>query len=321
MKPIIALTPGDFNGIGPEVLLKAALRLPDARYRLIAPLAWLESYARQCDLEPELTSFRDTHEVYWPDTLSGWDYPGVLPGQLDADCGRIAMESIDTAINQCLSGQAQAMVTAPISKEAIQLAGYTVPGHTEFLAERTGTRHYTMMLVRQNLRVGLVTTHIPVRNVADAVTHDSIVSHLNTMHRALQRQFNIASPGIAVLGLNPHAGDGGVLGTEEIDIIHPAIIRARSMGIHCEGPFPADGFFGSGTYKSFDAVLAMYHDQGLAPFKALSFGGGVNFTAGLPIIRTSPDHGTAFAIAGRKQADEQSMLEAVNMAIELAVNH
>lgn len=321
MTPTIALTPGDFNGIGPEVLLKAALRLENAHFRLIAPVTWMESYARQCDLEAELASFKEQHELWWPQSDIQPPYPSVNPGRLDAASGRLAMQSIAAAIDQCLHVQAHAMVTAPISKEAIQLAGYNVPGHTEFLAERTGTSHYTMMLIRQKLRVGLVTTHIPVRNIADAITIECILAHLNTMHNALQRQFGIDSPSLAVLGLNPHAGDGGVLGNEEIDIIEPAIQQARSMGIKCDGPFPADGFFGSGTYKTYDAVLAMYHDQGLAPFKALSFGGGVNFTAGLPIIRTSPDHGTAFAIAGKKQADEQSMLEAVNMAIKLAVNH
>lgn len=310
-KPRLALTLGDPNGIGPEVVLKA---LADASLRDEAELvvvgseAVLEQHAERLGLGADVPV---------------WEVaPGVRPevawGETTGTAGRLAMRAVERAADACLAGDADGMVTAPISKEAITLAGYHVPGHTEFIAERTNAAGYAMMLVRDNLRVGLVTTHLPVRAVADAVTEAAILGKLRILHAALRTDFGIAEPSVAVLGLNPHAGDGGVIGREEVEIVAPALERARAEGLGVAGPFPADAFFGRRAYERHDTVLAMYHDQGLAPFKALAMGGGVNVTAGLPIVRTSPDHGTGFDIAGRGIADASSFSEAVRLAAAIA---
>lgn len=198
------------------------------------------------------------------------------------------------------------------------MAGYDVPGHTEFLAERTGAASFTMLLVSGDLRVGLVTTHLPLARVPAAVTENAVYDQIHSLHRSLHTDFGKGQPRIAVLGLNPHAGDGGVLGHEEQAIIRPAIEAARAEGIEAAGPFPADGFFGRRGFAHYDAVLAMYHDQGLAPFKALAMGSGVNYTAGLPIVRTSPDHGTGYDIAGRGEARPDSFRQAVYLAVDVA---
>jgi 4-hydroxythreonine-4-phosphate dehydrogenase len=226
------------------------------------------------------------------------------------------MLCVERATDMCLSGEVQAMVTCPISKEAISAAGYDFPGHTEFIAERSEANSYLMMMVSGSLRMGLVTAHIPLGDVRAQITQAGIASTISVMADALRSDFGIEQPRIAVLGLNPHAGDGGVLGKEETDIIIPAI-RSISGDTNVSGPFPADGFFGRAAWKSFDGVVAMYHDQGLVPFKTLSFGKGVNVTAGLPIVRTSPDHGTAFDIAGRGVAEEGSLHQAILLAAEI----
>ncbi|MDX1439648.1 MAG: 4-hydroxythreonine-4-phosphate dehydrogenase PdxA, partial [Rubricoccaceae bacterium] len=242
----------------------------------------------------------------------------VATGDITAAAGLAAMKSVETACDLCLKGDADAMVTAPISKEAIHLAGYDFPGHTEFLAEKTKAVGFVMMLVSGDLRVALQTIHMPISQVASQITQERVLVNLRMISDALETDLGIAKPRIAVLGLNPHAGEGGVIGSEEREIIQPAIERARQDGIHAEGPFPADSFFGRRTDKTFDAVLAMYHDQGLAPFKALAMGAGVNVTCGLPIVRTSPDHGTAFGIAGKGIASHSSMVEAIKLAAGIA---
>ncbi|MDX1642381.1 MAG: 4-hydroxythreonine-4-phosphate dehydrogenase PdxA, partial [Balneolaceae bacterium] len=206
------------------------------------------------------------------------------------------------------------------SKEAIHMAGYDVPGHTEFLAEKTGTKEVVMVLASDDLRVALATIHIPLKDVKKSLQKDKLQRYLRILYRSLNVDFGIEKPKIGVLGLNPHAGDGGVIGNEEIELITPALQELSEEGILVDGPFAADGYFGSQLYKIYDATLAMYHDQGLIPFKALTFGTGVNFTAGLPIIRTSPDHGTAFNIAGENIADEQSFQSAYQMAVMMAKN-
>lgn len=320
----IALTPGDFNGIGPEVILKSLHVPPGVQLVLVSPPGWIEAYAeitRQAN--PFSHSFPSTEQYcfWWPKNDNyAVSQPDIELGKIGPITGQLSMLCVKHAVSMCLSGQAQAMVTAPISKEAVSLGGYTFPGHTEFLASLTKCENYTMMLVSEQLRVGLLTTHIPVNQIAQQITVLSILNKLQIMHSALKDRFSIENPRIAVLGLNPHAGDGGVIGQEEQTVIRPAIEQAIAAGIICDGPYPADGWFGSAAYKNTDAVLAMYHDQGLAPFKAISFGGGVNFTAGLPIIRTSPDHGTAFAIAGKNKANNQSMIEAIQLAIQMASN-
>ncbi len=314
MLPRLALTLGDPNGIGPEVVLKTLA--DDGMRERIEPIvvgseAVLRAHAAALGLEEVI------------DGLTVWEIaPGVTPevawGQTTPMGGRLAMRAVERAADACLAGEVDAMVTAPISKEAIVLAGYHVPGHTEFLAERTRAEGYTMMLVSGGLRVALVTTHMPVRAVAEAVTEAAILDKIRILDASLRRDFGIETPRLAVLGLNPHAGDGGVIGTEERDVIAPALDAARAEGFDVHGPFPADGFFGQRGYERHDAVLVMYHDQGLAPFKALAMGGGVNFTAGLPIVRTSPDHGTGFDIAGQDRADASSFREAVTLAADVA---
>lgn len=240
--------------------------------------------------------------------------PGVPSGQ----AAQFAVRSLEAAAHDLATGKVDVLVTAPIDKHSMQQAGFAFPGHTEYLAHMAGgDAEVLMLLVSENLRVGTVTGHIPLKDVAQAITTERILAKARLMRQSLERDFGLEGPKIAVLGLNPHAGDGGTLGTEEKERILPAVRKLNEEGIIALGPYPADGFFGNATYKHFDGVLAMYHDQGLAPFKALSFGQGVNYTAGLPIVRTSPDHGTALDIAGKGIADEGSFRHAVWLACDI----
>ena len=326
-RPLLAVTVGDPNGIGPEAVLRAA---EDARARDAARLVAVGSADGLADQARRL-GLGTVEPVAHPadpvgeGRLAVWD-PGIASayawGETSAAGGEAAMRAVAAACDLCLAGTVDGMVTAPLSKEAIQLAGHDFPGHTEFLQQRTGTETVVMVLAAEleaaALRVALVTIHVPVAAVARLVTNDRIVDVARTLHGALRRDLGLASPRLAVLGLNPHAGDGGVIGREEIDVVRPAIGRLRQLGVAAEGPFPADAFFGRAAWTRFDAVLAMYHDQGLAPFKALAQGGGVNVTLGLPIVRTSPDHGTGFDIAGRGIADAGSTVHAVRLAATIA---
>jgi 4-hydroxythreonine-4-phosphate dehydrogenase len=324
MKASIAVSIGDMNGIGPEILIKSVLQFDakrGSRLILVAPESILNFYGERIGVKLQFPVVTHPDQI---DSIMGHlvfdPFTKVFspsPGKVSSKAGQLAMEALDMATDLVIKKTAHALVTAPISKESIHMAGYQFPGHTEYLAHRTNTSEITMMLVSGSLRVGLLTTHIPLSKVVDHVTESNILRHVRTIHQSLIHDFGILRPHIAVLGLNPHAGDGGVLGTEEIEFIEPAISKLNQEGIICAGPFPADGWFGTQQYEKYDAVLAMYHDQGLGPFKALSFGRGVNFTAGLPIIRTSPDHGTAFAIAGQNKARTDSMIEAIHLADSL----
>lgn len=323
MKPTIAITIGDFNGVGPEIILKALshVDLTISTPLILAPKEVLDFYARKLSLKVELNicSYLDEIDTSYINLLNfETDTLDINPGFQTEQSGLISMNSIELGIELTKAEISQALVTAPISKEAVNLAGFKIPGHTEFLAEKTDTESVLMMLVNDGLRVALTTAHVPISKVSSAITESLILEKLGLLHKSLKKDFNITDPKIAVLGLNPHAGDGGVIGSEEIDTIVPALEKASQSGLYAAGPFPADGFFGQKLYKSYDAILAMYHDQGLAPFKLLSFGSGVNFTAGLPIIRTSPDHGTAFDIAGFGKADESSFVQAYELAVDLA---
>lgn len=328
MKPRIAITMGDPNGIGPEVTLKALLQdeRPDIHPLLIGDPALFESTIDHLNLSARILAVQS-----WMDadlSAASPEIP-VLPiqetsgswtaGEATPASGAASMSAVGMAIDLCMQKEADAMVTAPISKEAISMAGLPWPGHTEFLAHRTGTKRVQMILCTDQLRVALATIHIPLCDVAAAITAEEITAQLNRFHTALNQDFGIDDPTIAVLGLNPHAGDGGVIGREEIDILDPVLKEARNRGMSVTGPHPADGFFGSGQWRQVDGILAMYHDQGLIPFKTLSFGKGVNFTAGLPIIRTSPDHGTGYSIAGQGVASPDSMKAAIRMARTLAI--
>lgn len=322
----VAISSGDFNGIGPEIILKS---LQSAPLEGITPIILssfevVDCYRNLLSLPLDfhhISNIKDLEEGKI-NVLESYaeEQPTVDTGAFTEQSGRCAMMAVETGIELCKKQLADALVTAPISKEAVNLAGYEIPGHTEFLAEHTGADDFMMLLVHDNLRVGLATVHIPLAEVTNQLSKSSVIKYIRILHQTLQRDFNIAAPEIAVLGLNPHAGDGGIIGTEEQGFIGPAIEKCCSNGLHITGPHPADGFFGNQKHENCDGVLAMYHDQGLIPFKTLSFGAGVNFTAGLPIIRTSPDHGTAFDIAGKNKANPSSFKEAFSLAVQLAQN-
>ena len=244
----------------------------------------------------------------------------INPGVLTGIAGQYAIKSLQAATQALKDGKIDAMVTAPLHKKNVQSADFSYPGHTPFLKSFFEVKDVLMLMTSENLRVGLVTEHIPVKEIASYITKDRILSKLFILHASLKKDFNIERPKIAVLALNPHAGDDGVIGTEEEEIIRPAIKEAKHHNMLVMGPFSADAFFARGQYNKFDAVLAMYHDQGLIPFKSISLGEGVNFTAGLPGIRTSPDHGTAFDIAGKDKADPSSFRAAIFFCIDV-LNH
>ena len=322
MTKLIAISVGDINGIGAEIILKALAKIDLSKSTpvIVAPESVINFYGKTISFPSDFhvcTSIDHIRENSI-NVLDIWEDEIIPePGIQNEFGGKIAMESIEQSIELTKAGKTLAMVTAPISKEAVNMAGYHIPGHTEFLAEKCAIDSVLMMLVTNELRVALVTTHVPIAEVAGHITEESILDKLQLLHHSLKNDFGIKNPKISVFGLNPHAGDGGVIGNEEIDIITPTLVKAKAKGFNVTGPHPADGFFGQQAYKHSDAVLAMYHDQGLAPFKLLSFGSGVNFTAGLPIIRTSPDHGTAFNIAGKNQANPSSFTEAYDLAIQL----
>ena len=308
----IAVSMGDPNGIGPEILA-ACLRDEQLGERVeivaVGSAPVLEYYLeRGGEPLPDVTI----------EPVDANPEFRLLPGRADTHAGSLAMHSVARAITMCQEGRVDAMTTCPISKEVIARAGFDFPGHTEFIAEKTGSAEVLMMMVADALRVGLVSAHVPLSKVAQSVTAESVSRTVRLMAHSLRRDFGIDRPRIAVFGLNPHAGDGGVLGMEEIEIIAPTLASLADTA-ELSGPFPADGFFGSGAWKHVDGVVAMYHDQGLAPFKALSFGRGVNFSAGLPIVRTSPDHGTGFDIAGAGKADPSSLKAALLLAADIAI--
>jgi len=243
----------------------------------------------------------------------------VAFGEENKDGGKYALASLEAATKDLLENKIDALVTAPINKNNIQSETFNFPGHTEYLTNKFEGESL-MLMTSENLKVGVVTNHIPIKTVATALTTEAIFVKIKTLNKTLIQDFMITNPRIAVLGLNPHAGDNGLLGKEEEEIIIPAINNAKSVNINAFGPYPADGFFGSGNYKKFDAVLGMYHDQGLIPFKSLSFGSGTNYTAGLNIVRTSPDHGVAYDIAGKNKAEENSFRAAIYLACDIAKN-
>lgn len=311
-RPRLAITLGDPNGIGPEVVLKA-LAAPAVR-EVCEPVVVgrpevLARHAARLGLPPWDGPVEPAGEV------GPWSEDDL--GRPTAAGGALALAAVARACDLCLAGDVEGMVTAPIHKAALHLAGHRVPGHTEFIAARAGSEPL-MLMVADTLRVALVTTHVPLRAVPDLVTADALRAKLRLLDAALRRDFGVPAPRLAVLGLNPHAGDEGVLGTEEQTVFAPALAAARAEGLHVTGPHPADAFFGRRADRAHDAVLAPYHDQGLVAFKTLAQGRGVNVTAGLPLVRTSPDHGTAFDIAGRGEADPSSFVEAVRLAAAIA---
>lgn len=327
MIPKIAVTLGDYNGIGPEVALKTLTKIDFKRSIpiLIGHEKIVAFYRNRLEVATELPPFNilrnsDNAKPGHINIMNviNAEEVNILPGTISKSAGFAAMRAVKKAVDLAKKSNVQAMVTAPISKEAVNMAGWDIPGHTEFLAQHTQCSDYMMMLVNDDLRVGLVSIHDPLRKVIEKITRHQIIHQIQIMNRSLKADFSIKNPNIAVLGLNPHAGDGGYIGREEIETIAPAIEQARSTRIQVDGPFAADGFFGNRHYTNYRGILAMYHDQGLIPFKTLSFNAGVNFTAGLPIIRTSPDHGTAFDIAGQQKASCNSIWKAYCLAVELS---
>ena len=318
----IGITQGDTNGIGWEIILKA---LADPRMtELFTPVVYgspkAAAYYRNTVAEIEAFSFNPVASAAEArrgkaNLVACGKTADIAPGKPTPEAGRAAVEALCAAMRDLKAGHLDALVTAPFDKETVQADDFRYTGHTEYLAaELEGEA--MMILCSDVLRVGLVTKHIPVSEIARNITKERIVRDLNTLRRALIEDFGIVEPRIAVMALNPHAGDGGLLGREEQEIIRPAIVEAFSKGVLAFGPFAADGLFAGGGYAKYDGILAMYHDQGLAPFKTLS-PDGVNFTAGLAKVRTSPDHGTAYDIAGQDKADAQSMRSAIYAAIDI----
>ena len=327
-KLIVGISQGDGNGIGYEVIIKS---LADARilesftpvvygsskifgfYRkLIHNIDQMDTYVIRSAKEARPKKVNIVNCL--PDNVF------VEPGQATPESAKSAIKSLEMAVSDLKAGAIDVLVTAPINKRAMVGEGFGYTGHTEYLQKEFGVDDVTMLMVSDQLKVGVVTGHIPLKDVPASLSREKILHKLRQMKASLQRDFRIREPRIAVLGLNPHGGDGGLLGEEEQKIILPAVQDAAAEGIMAFGPYSPDGYFGLGNYHRFDATLAMYHDQGLAPFKALSFETGVNYTAGLPIVRTSPDHGTAYELAGRDEADPHSMMHAIYTAIDIFHN-
>ena len=332
-RPTVAITCGEPAGIGPEIALRAAWELREiANCVLIGDAAFLAIVAQQVDPSIALAAIslqavRNDGLPQWPSArLVVIDCPlavNVVPGTLDPRNGRSVLQMLDIAIEATIAGWCAAIVTAPLQKSTINDAGVAFSGHTEYLAEKTATSHVVMMLAAsgdQPLRVALATTHLALKEVPAAITADSLASTLDILQHDLQSRFGIAAPRILVTGLNPHSGENGYLGREEIEVITPALQAANARGIDARGPYPADTLFQPKYLQHADCILAMYHDQGLPVLKFASFGEGVNITLGLPIIRTSVDHGTALDLAamGVGHADHGSMIAAIRTAVQMA---
>lgn len=327
-KLIVGITQGDGNGIGYEVIIKA---LADERMLdMCTPVIYGSSkifgfYRKQIHNLEQLNtnvinSAKDVHQKRINIVNCLPENVFVEPGQPTSESAKSAMTSLQKAVDDIRNGYIDVLVTAPINKRAMVNEGFGYTGHTEYLEKEFGNDDALMFMVSDQLKVGVVTGHIPIKDIIPQLTTERIVRKLRMMNESLKRDFAVHSPKIAVLGLNPHCGDGGLLGDEEQQIILPAVQQAAKEGIMAFGPYSPDGFFGLGNYRKYDAVLAMYHDQGLTPFKALSFEQGVNFTAGLPVVRTSPDHGTAYEMAGRDLADPHSMIASIFTAIDIYNN-
>lgn len=322
----IGITIGDINGIGIEVIIKALAN--EKMLSLFTPVIYGSSKAVSyyknivnsdihfvSNKNPERASRGKINVVNcWEDVVN------ISVGVATKESGKYAHIALDRAVQDLKDRKIDALVTGPINKNAMDPDRFPYAGHTEYLTKSFDVSQSLMFMVAEDLRIGVATNHIPIKEVAGHFNKDVLKKKIKIMELSLKRDFGIEKPTIAVLGLNPHASDGGKLGKEEEEIIRPVIIEMKKGGKLVMGPFPADGFFGSGQYKKFDGILACYHDQGLIPFKTLSFGKGVNFTAGLPIVRTSPDHGTAYDIAGKNEADETSIRNAMYLAMDIVNN-
>lgn len=327
-KPIIGISIGDINGIGAEVTMKSLL--DNRTYKNFTPLIYghgkaLSIYRKILEMEDfNFVQIRNLDEIQHKrinviNVLE--ECPEIIPGVETQESGKMAIEALKAAVEDLKANRIQALVTAPLNKNNINSADFKFVGHTEYITESVGAKNSLMFLVAEQLRVGLVTGHIPISEVPKNVSKEAIKQKANLMLTSLKQDFGIAKPRIAILGLNPHAGEDGLLGQEELEIIKPAINELKDENKLVFGPYPSDGFFGMMHQSKFDGVLAMYHDQGLIPFKSIAFSNGINFTAGLPVIRTSPDHGTAYNIAGKNLADEGSMRAALFLASDIVEKH
>ncbi len=327
VNPVIGISIGDINGIGPEVAIKA---LADNRIlKLLTPVIYADgkliSYYRK-QLKIQNFNYNQTNSIDKIHhgkinviNLNSTNFE-VNPGNPNMEGGEYAINSLRSSVSDLKEGKIQGLVTAPISKEHSQSEDFQFPGHTEYLTKEDGAKDSLMFLVTENLRIGVATGHISIKDVPEALTAERIESKLKIMIKSLKKDFGIKKPRVAVLGLNPHAGENGLLGDEEIKVIEPVIKSFKEKGNLVFGPFPADGFFGTFQFKSFDGILAMYHDQGLVPFKNMAFDSGVNYTAGLSFVRVSPDHGTGFQIAGKNCANEESMRNAIFLTADIIKN-
>ncbi len=322
----IAISCGDCNGIGLEVLVKALLslapsELADTSIQLIIHPQILVDYLSQIGVEFSIHDNMLNLGTICIDIITCQTQAEINLGQERSDAAALAFESLQKAAQLCVSGAVDAVVTLPVSKKNLHTVGFTHPGQTEFFAEASNSLGQELMILCHNsLRVALQTIHIALKDVAAHIQRDAVLQHIRSLHLSCRRDYDIAQPRIAVLGLNPHAGENGDIGTEEREVILLAINDALAEGMHIEGPFPADGFFAHGSYAHYDGILAMYHDQGLIPLKLLAGGAGVNFSANLPIVRCSPDHGTAYTLAGKNLADGASTREAILLARSIVMN-
>lgn len=320
-KPRIGITLGDLNGIGPEVVIKA---LADHRIlNMVTPVIYgsarvLSFYRKLMNLEEFNYSQVKAKGQFFPKAINivnCWeDVIEITPGQPSKQTARAALLSLQKVIEETKEGLIDGFVTAPIDKNTIHSDQFPFRGHTEYLTKEFDALESLMLMVSEQLKVGLATEHLALRDVANHITRERVELKIRLMELSLKQDFGLSKPKIAVLGLNPHAGDEGLIGQEEQTVIKPVIQDLKQKGKLVFGPFPADGFFAAGDYQKYDGVLAMYHDQGLVAFKTIAFSNGVNYTAGLPVVRTSPDHGTAYSIAGKNQADESSLREAIYLA-------
>ena len=326
-KPVIGFSSGDINGIGPELIIKT---LSDNRIlEFFTPVIFASNkvinfYRKSIpEINFNFTTLKDFNKINpkQVNIYNCWDEEAVIsPGELNETGGQYAVKSLMAATEALKNGQINALVTAPIHKKNVHTSDFPYTGHTPFFKDYFQQRDVVMLLAAGDFRVGLVTEHVALKDVPQFITKENILSKINILYASLKRDFNIEKPKIAVLALNPHAGDEGLIGTEEMEIIRPAVVEAKHYNMIVLGPFSADAFFARGYQNRFDAVLAMYHDQGLIPLKSLAFGEGLNYTAGLPVIRTSPDHGTALDIAGKNKADAASFTAATFGALDILKN-
>ncbi|MFP4619888.1 MAG: 4-hydroxythreonine-4-phosphate dehydrogenase PdxA [Bacteroidales bacterium] len=323
----VGITHGDINGIGYEIILKTLMdtRINEFCVPILYGSAKVAAYHRKAlaikDFNLNIVRDADKANTKKPNVINCLDENiRVELGKSVINAGKASVQALDKAVEDLKQGKIDVLVTAPINKENIQSEDFNFPGHTEYLMEHFQTNEVLMLMVSEVMKIGVVTGHVSLRQVPEVLTQNLILRKLNVLNQSLLQDFKIRKPRIAVFGLNPHASDGGVLGKEENDIIIPAIRRAKEDNIMAFGPYPADGFFGSRNLRKFDAIMAMYHDQGLAPFKAISFDEGVNFTAGLNIVRTSPGHGTAYELAGKNEASTASFRNALFLALDIYRN-